>query len=135
MKYILHGRPIPLQRPRFYKGHIVDPQRNQKFLDGIQIKRQHGLHPYLPGTLRADIVFFMPICKSVAEKGRDKLRYTWHPYKPDIDNLIKYILDVCNEIVYADDSQISMIHAKKIWYEVGKTEVTFTEINGKEEYE
>lgn len=132
MKYILHGDPEALQRPRFFKGHVVDVQRQQKYLDGIQIKKQHGLNPLLTGPLLADITFFMKMPRSHSEKRKDNLRGKYHKQRPDLDNLVKYILDVCNTILYEDDSLISQICAKKIWADAGKTELILTALPLKE---
>jgi len=128
MKYILHGDPEALQRPRFFKGHVVDVQRQQKYLDGIQIKKQHGLNPLFEGPLFADITFFMPIPRSYSERRRDLTRDKYHPQRPDLDNMIKYILDVCNGVLYKDDSLIAQIFAKKIWADIGKTELVLTQL-------
>jgi len=135
VKYILHGGPESLQRPRFFKGHVVDVQRQQKYLDGIHIKKQHGLNPLFEGPLLADITFFMKMPKSYSEKSKDKSRDKYHIKRIDLDNMIKYILDVCNGILYHDDSIIAQIHAKKIWADEGKTELTITELPLKEQHE
>lgn len=129
MKYILHGEPAPLHRPRFYRGRVVDVQKNDKQLDGIQIKKQHGSKPLFLGPISVNITFFMQMPKSIAEKGRDARRNKLHVQRPDTDNLIKYILDVCNGILYEDDSLISQIFAKKIWADEGKTEFTLETVN------
>ncbi len=123
MKYILHGPPTPLQRPRFTRGHVYDPQQGQKLLDGIQLKKQHHPQPPLEVPLLATITFFMPLAKYLREPGRDRLRGKYNPKRPDLDNMIKYILDAANGILYTDDSLIVQISGKKIWADVGKTEL------------
>ena len=132
MKYILHGPPTALQRPRFCKGRVVDFQSHDKLLDGIQIKKQHGRNPFYDGPLLADITFFMPFPASATERKRDRLRETFHAQRCDLDNLIKYILDVCNGILYKDDATIAQIFAKKIWADTGKTELIITELEKSE---
>jgi Holliday junction resolvase RusA-like endonuclease len=39
----------------------------------------------------------------------------YHTQKPDLDNLIKLVLDSCNEIVFQDDSQIVELLIAKSW--------------------
>ena len=133
MKYILHGDPIALQRPRFIRGYVVDFQSQEKMLDGIQIRKQYGLNEPLIGPIMADITFFMRMPKSYSDRKRDRLRDTPHYQKPDLDNMIKYILDVCNGILYKDDALISEIHARKIWADLGKTEITLEKLNESED--
>jgi len=132
MKYILHGPPTPLQRPRFCKGHVYDPQQGQKLLDGIQLKKQHHLQPPMDVPLLATITFFMPLAKYLRESGRNNLRGKYNPKRPDLDNLIKYILDAANGILYTDDSLIVQIFAKKIWADEGKTELELENAYGNE---
>ncbi len=129
MKYIIHGPPTPLQRPRFTRGHVYDPQKEQKLLDGIQLKRQHLPNKPYDQPLLATITFFMPMPRVYKESGRDGLRDKYHPKKPDLDNLIKYILDAANGILYTDDSLIVQIFGKKIWADEGKTELTLEHVN------
>ena len=38
-----------------------------------------------------------------------------HTKRPDLDNCIKAITDGMNEVVYKDDSQITSIHATKVY--------------------
>jgi len=133
MKFILHGNPTALQRPRFYCGNVVDSQKEQKFLDGLQIRKQWGCKaPMEKAPISFQATFFMPFPKSLPEKGRDRLRDQYHTKRKDLDNMIKYILDVCNNIVFTDDSLIAQISAKKIWADTGKTEFTLEYIT---EYE
>ena len=37
------------------------------------------------------------------------------PGKPDIDNVVKAVLDALNGIAYQDDAQVSVLHAAKRW--------------------
>ena len=38
-----------------------------------------------------------------------------HIKRPDLDNIVKAITDGCNGIVYRDDSQITSLHATKVY--------------------
>lgn len=50
--------------------------------------------------------------------------------EPDLDNLVKFVLDACNGLVYADDIQVNVINAKKHSYvtknDKGKTHIYAT---------
>lgn len=62
------------------------------------------------------IAFFIPFPKSYSKKKRKKLLGKPHQVKPDIDNLIKGIMDFfCKE-----DSYIHCVKACKVWGEKGK---------------
>jgi Holliday junction resolvase RusA-like endonuclease len=58
-----------------------------------------------------EIVFLMPMPKSWSKKNKAEMCGMPHMQKPDIDNLVKALLDS----IYEDDSHIHTIKAKKIW--------------------
>lgn len=66
------------------------------------------------------LVFYFKILK------HEKNKKNGYPVikKPDIDNLIKFILDAGNGFLFYDDSQIYEISAKKIYGDDFKTEIT-----------
>jgi Holliday junction resolvase RusA-like endonuclease len=49
------------------------------------------------------------------------------PSKPDVDNIVKIVLDACNRTVYQDDTQVVLCVAQKLWGEKARLEVEFTE--------
>ena len=62
-----------------------------------------------------NVVFYMPMPKSWSKRKREKMRCEPHQQKPDIDNLVKALLDA----VLDDDSHVYEIRAVKFWDEVG----------------
>lgn len=128
--YTLFFSPEPLSRPRvnFTTKSVYDSQRNLKSGLASLIASQHGKLPFFEGPLELDItfVFDYPANWSRAKKDSTKI----HSIKPDLDNLVKMICDVCQDVLYKDDSRISKINAIKI-YDDGKgtrTEFTLREI-------
>ena len=61
------------------------------------------------------VVFHMPMPKSWSKKDRTEMLGKPHQQKPDIDNLVKALLDA----VLGDDSHVYEIRAVKFWDEVG----------------
>lgn len=49
--------------------------------------------------------------------------WIFHTKRPDLDNLIKFVKDCLNGVVYQDDSQVFSIQAEKRYSEDPKTEV------------
>ena len=45
------------------------------------------------------------------------------PTRPDIDNVIKIILDGMNEAAYLDDQQVHMISAEKRYGDLARVEI------------
>ena len=66
-------------------------------------------------------------------KFKDLLKEKWiklpHTKKPDIDNMIKFVLDALQgqNGYYLDDSQIIRIYAEKIYCEDPRTEIMIVE--------
>lgn len=125
--YIIDGKPMPLSRPRFSNGVVYDSQKATKNRVSFELKAQHD-GPVFTGPLRLDVIFYMPVPDSMRRKKEDKVTYTPHFKKPDIDNLIKFLLDCSNGILFEDDSQIAIINASKIYSNLGRTEFTITEL-------
>ena len=67
----------------------------------------------VPAELR--LVFVMPMPKSWSNKKRLLMNGTPHQQKPDIDNMIKAVLDALCE----EDRFIYDVHATKFWGENG----------------
>ena len=66
-------------------------------------------------------------------KARHKLDSTgkpahYHTSTPDLDNLQKFILDSCKNIVLVDDRYVASISTRKIYSTIPRTEFTVTEI-------
>jgi len=125
--YIIHGDPTPLARPRMGNSRVWDSQKHLKFGFGIQVSAQHGSLPLFVGPLHLDVIFYFDI-KKVALSKRESLHEGYHIRVPDTDNCIKYLLDCCNTILYADDCIISQITAKKLYSDIPRTEFTIYEL-------
>ena len=126
MIYKIYGKPLPLQRPRssFVRKLVYDPQKDQKEDAQIQLRLQHKNKAILDGPLILDITFFMAAPVSMPLKKKAFLYGMPHFKKPDLSNLIKYVEDVAQKIIFTDDSRIVSISAKKIYAETPRTEFT-----------
>lgn len=124
--YKIHGTPLALKRPRFVNGKVWNSQKEVLLVYGIYLRGQHGDLPMYTGPLAIDVTFFFPL----TGKKKDKPPY-WHQFAPDTDNLLKFLLDCCNDTLFDDDSAVSCITAKKIYDKVARTEFTITELGSK----
>lgn len=82
--------------------------RYREFADQV---RSAGLE--ISDTL--NVVFYLPMPASWSKEKREEMYLQPHQQKPDIDNLVKALLDA----VFDDDSHIYKIRAVKFWDEVG----------------
>jgi len=118
----LPGTPTTKLRPRFArrKGKVrtYDSQSEEKETVGWQLKaRMEGREPF-SGPLEVDILFVF-----TRPKSREKLNERYHTIKPDIDNLIKFILDCGNGILWYDDKQIANLSAWKRYGDKAQTRI------------
>jgi len=125
--YILPGSPIPCARPRFGHRRVFDSQKLLKINHGLLIGHIHGNRPLYTGPLKLNAIFYVAVPQPLTAK-KSKLYGTYRDKRPDLDNYIKYILDVSNNVLYTDDALIAVVHAKKIYDPKPRTEFTITEL-------
>ena len=69
--------------------------------------------------------FTFEIPKSYTKKKRNELMFRPKTSKPDLDNLVKAVLDSLNGVAYEDDSIIWSIDATKEYGDEPEVAVTF----------
>jgi len=67
-----------------------------------------------------EVIFYMQIPESMSKKKRLELDGTPHQKKPDIDNLLKAVMDSLLE----SDSNVHTVTAKKVWSLDPRIEIT-----------
>lgn len=112
------GKPIPLQRARRGKNFFYDPQFvvKKNILEYLKL----DMEPF-EDILEVDFNFFFEIPQSWSKKKKAAKLNTPHDQTPDLDNIIKFILDLFNGIVWKDDKIIFKINAEKLWSEKSQT--------------
>lgn len=101
-------KPIPWARPGG-KTLRYDTQKKDKIYMGYIARRQMaaaGKTPIdSPCVVKLEFYFVRP----------EHIKADYPSWKFDIDNLSKFILDVCNGIAYKDDGLIVRLVATKLW--------------------
>lgn len=122
------GNPIAKKRPRFARrGKFVTTYNDQQTEEGkficLMQSQLNGHKPIPAGTpVNLHLNFFMPIPKAI-EKKILKQRIE-HTKKPDVDNMIKFVKDCANGIIWHDDSQVIYVTARKDYDSRPRTEIT-----------
>jgi len=123
----LPGTPITKLRPRFsrFKGQVrtFDSQTEEKNTSKWQLKQRMVGRELFQGPLSLELTFTFECPKS-----RKKKKEVYHSVKPDLDNIIKYIMDVGNGTLWYDDQQVVKIAAVKVYGDVAGTEITVSEV-------
>lgn len=119
--------PISKGRPRFYGGHAVTPPKTREYEKLIREEWTHGM---MNGPLHVTTVFTFKIPKSYSKKKQAELIGKPKTTKPDLDNLVKAVLDALNGVAFEDDSRICSISAVKLY---GTEPCVFVKMEGEEE--
>ena len=135
----IQGNPIPQQRHRHFKFGTYDPCKKdkQEFLKKAKLYQKINIPIIFP--LYINIKFYMKRPKSHFRTGKfaNMIKDKWirlpHTKKPDIDNLIKFVLDALqgHNGYFLDDSQVVRLYAEKLYTDNDP----HTEIMIVEEYE
>jgi Holliday junction resolvase RusA-like endonuclease len=126
-KIIIKSPPQAQGRPRFCTrgahAFAFDPHKDKKNWTKIQLAEQ--CEECLKCPLILCVTFYLPIPKSASKKKKVLMisNEIKHTKKPDVDNLLKFILDAMNNIVFVDDSQIWNITTIKKYSEESRTEI------------
>ena len=129
--FTVYGTPTPKGRPRFSTrgkfpvAYTPEKTKAYEFEVGMMALAAMGGTKPLEGALEAFIYITYAVPESYSKKrleaclsGSEK-----HTKKPDLDNVIKSVIDGMDKIVFDNDSQIISIHATKVYGEVAKAEV------------
>lgn len=82
--------------------------------DKVNIAEWHKNTP-TPLKIALKVVFYMKTPTSYSKVRKERLENTPHTKRPDIDNLIKNVLDRGNGILWNDDNMVYEISAKKLY--------------------
>jgi len=123
------GTPIAKARPRFFRrGNFVGTFNSQQTEESramliISQSAKMSTVPIPKGTpvsLSALFVFPYPASMSAKKKSANPQ----HVKKPDVDNMVKFLKDVCNGILWHDDSQVNNLTARKEYGDTPRTVLT-----------
>ena len=100
-------------RPRFTKQGIAYTDKKTAEYERL-IKSEYLKHTrYISDkSIRMSIYVCFAPNKSDTKKNRmiKLLNKLWPKKKPDIDNVVKVVLDALNKIAYDDDTQVNELH-------------------------
>lgn len=126
LKITISGTPIAKKRPRFGRvgNHVrtYNPQESEegKFMCIMQAQL-NGHQPIPAGVpITMEVAFHMPYPASMSAKKR---KDAFHTKRPDLDNLIKFVKDCANGILWHDDSQVVTVLAMKQYGHITGTRV------------
>lgn len=137
INYTVVGIPKPQARPKVFHRtlkngkNFVSTYSPKTDWFGLvyteSLKQKNLLKNRLSGALRLNLLFCMPIPKSISKKKKEKLFYV--SKRPDVDNLAKAVMDAINQVgLWEDDSQIAVLEVSKIYAELPRCVIYIQEL-------
>ena len=118
ISFFVDGRPIPQGSMKVINGHILHTQGSALAVwrSSIALGARHAGALPRDGAISIEMSFFMPKPRTVTRS---------HPtVAPDLDKLVRAVLDGLTAIAYRDDAQVTSIIARKDYGERTGVDIT-----------
>lgn len=113
--FTVYGSPVAQGRPRFFRrgNHVgtYDPAKSKAWKSEVRRQAIEQKAYIQDGPLSLSLRFILLRPKSLPKKVQHHIK------KPDLDNLVKGVVDALTGICYKDDSGIILISASKSYGE------------------
>ena len=120
--FVVPGEPVPKARPRFTmqggKARTYTPTSSAAYETTVGLlahaaMRAQGISEPMKGALHVQVQAFFPVPHSWSKKR--KAAASWHASRPDLDNVVKAVLDALNGVAYKDDARVVGLHSLKVY--------------------
>lgn len=108
----IFGKAVPLARARFSRGHAYTPLKSRNYEQRVKLLAKKAMGLNKPTSA--------PIAIVLEEIRQHKVKRGWCDKRPDLDNIVKALLDGMNGVVYRDDGQVAIIKAAKRYVNKGE---------------
>ena len=131
ISFVVPGTPVGKGRPKFARrGNFVTtytPEKTASYENLVKVKAEEAMvgRQLIEGAVSVEIMLLItPPASWSQKKQREALEGRIFPTsKPDIDNVLKGIMDACNEIVFKDDKQAVDVRVAKRYGQVARASV------------
>lgn len=131
LTFTIEGPPVAKARPRVTRfGNTYTPKKTREFeqqcgeaAKASMLRRDRSRCEN--GWVAVHVTSYIQIPKSLPKKKQREMEGRRHHEKenPDVDNLLKAVLDGIQGVVMRNDSQVAEIFASKWWSMTPHTEV------------
>lgn len=124
------NKPMASPRPRFRKMQRFV----QTYMPTHYTKHKKFIADQMPEiksskNIKLTIEFYFPPLKSWPKKKLSEMLMRYKNTKPDLDNLLKTVLDAGNDRLWLDDNQIVDIRTHKKWDSTARTVLIVEELD------
>jgi Holliday junction resolvase RusA-like endonuclease len=123
LTFVVPGVPVPKGRPRMTRrGRVYTPAKTVEYERTVSIAAQEAKSRLCSGMLFDGPVMVTIHCHfamppSWSRKRKTEMLHQPHAQLPDLDNLVKAVLDGLNHThhIWTDDKQVAAVTAAKHW--------------------
>lgn len=125
----IKGKARPRVNTYTCQAYTPTPTKDYETLVKQYFKIKYPRYEPLEGRVAVKIIAYFKIPKSATKKEKSLIEegLLSPTKKPDIDNIIKIILDAMNKMAFNDDNQITKIEVQKVYGEEEKVYVRIEE--------
>ena len=133
------GEPVGKGRPRFTKaGTPYTPLKTRAYENKVAFlyklaAKGRKFQRHMPVAVEICAYYGIPQSDSKRQRERKLSGAILPCKKPDIDNVVKAVLDAINGIAYEDDAQVVMISASKAYSERPRVEISVSDVMREED--
>lgn len=132
ISFTIPGPPTGKGRPRVTRsGHAYTPQKTRNAEAHVKLLAGQAMagRPPLEGPVHVCVSVRCTVPASWPLKRRYEAEFNRiRPGKPDLDNVVKLIMDALNGVVVVDDKQVAVMTASKRYDAVAETGVEVMEL-------
>ena len=130
MRLEIKGQPVGKGRPRLSRYGTYTPEKTKNYENYVKLCFINKYKDYTPTEkpLKTKITAFFEVPTSYSKKKKKELIGQPHTSRPDIDNIVKIILDSLNKLAYKDDNQIAKLEVEKLYGEQAKVVLEIEEV-------
>ena len=135
----VYGRPQGKGRPRYTVrgGHAVayTPESTRTYEAQIrQAWAEQDGRDFGPAALAMVLTAYYPVPSKARKAEREAMLSGQVPVtdKPDLDNVLKAVMDALNSTAYQDDRQVTHINAARVYSEDPRIEIDLIPIKGED---
>lgn len=111
-------------------GHVYTPPETKRYESEIrQAFLRQGGETFGAAPVMVEVEALFPMPTSWSKRDRAERDGTYCENKPDLDNIIKAVLDSLNSVAWTDDKTVAILVAQKRWTAgEGGVKVTITDL-------
>lgn len=122
MQFVFNSTPEAKARPRMGKYGVYDPKaviRKKYESDAKEQVASNGVLIPLECAIGLDMTIYVPIPKNTPKSALKSIIGKPAIKRPDIDNYLKFYMDIFQNSLYADDKYVTDVYMRKRYAEEG----------------